>query len=104
MNTPATTKVQSSFCLLGSSFVYLPRLSLGIIEVVDSLLSTWKEECGILERRSGDLWLMVAVDSSLVMIQHFKQTMGGLRARVCVVANKIVKEGVVTVKSQGGFH
>ena len=101
MNTP-TTKVQSSFCLLGSSFVFLLRSSLGIIMVVDRLLSTGEEECGILERRSGDFWL---VDSSLVMIQLIKHTMGGLRAGVCFVVHKIaVGKYVVTRISQGGIH
>ena len=100
-NTPAT-KVQSSFCLLGSSFVYLPRSPLGTIDVVYGLLSTVEEECGILERRSGDLWL---VDSSIVMIQLIKHTMGGLMAGVCFVVHKIaVGKYVVTRISQGGIH
>ena len=92
-NTP-TTKVQSSLCLLGSSFVFLLRSPLGITEVVASLLLT--------RSKLGDLWLIAAVDISLVMIQLVKQTKGGLRAGVCAVVHVIGNEGkgVVTIKNQ----
>ena len=68
MDTPAT-KVQSSLSLLGSFFVSILRSPLGIIEVVDSLLSTGDEEWSalgvrtewwILEKKSGDLRLIAA--------------------------------------------
>ena len=104
-NTPAT-KVQSSLCLLGSSFVFLLRSPLRITEVVDSLLLT--------RSKLGDLWLIAAVDIPLVMIQLVKQTKVGLRAGVCAVVHVIGNEGkgVVTIKNQcvagpqalGGLH
>ena len=81
MNTPATTKVQSSFCLLGSSFVFLLRSPLGITEVVDSLLLT--------RSKLGDLWLIAAVDISLVTIQLSKRTKGGVVAGVCAVVRGV---------------
>ena len=89
-DTPAT-KVQSSLSLLGSSFVFIRRSPLGIIEVVESQLSTGEEErCGMHESKTGDIWLIAAVvDSSLITTQPFKQTKRGI---------------VVTHKSQGGFH
>ena len=96
-NTPAT-KVQSSLCLLGSSFVFLLRSPLGITEVVDSLLLT--------RSKLGDLWLIAAVDISLVTIQLSKRTKGGVVAGVCAVVHMVVKQGkgVVPVKSQGGLN
>ena len=105
MNTPAT-KVQSSLCLLGSSFVIILRSPLGIIELVESLLLTGEEECGIHESKSGVLWLIAAVDISLVTIQLSKRTKGGVVAGVCAVVHMVVKQGkgVVPVKSQGGLN
>ena len=82
------------------------RSPLGIIELVESLLLTGEEECGIHESKSGVLWVIAAVDISLVTIQLFKRTNGGLAARVCAVMHMVVKQGkgVVPVKSQGGLN